>query len=76
MPRIIDPKLKQDNIIMRFNQIKELMGHGYTKSSSCKKLKISRQWIYDNFSESQMIVLDQIYFSYSTGDRDRFIIGK
>lgn len=70
-----DPALKQALVISRFNQVKELMEQGYPKYIACKKLKLSRSWIYRNFTDKQMVILDQIYFGFSTGNRARAVIG-
>ena len=66
---------KVDDVKRCFDAIKKLMKQGYTKSSACKKLNLPRNWIYKNFTAKQMVILDHIYYSFSTGERARYVIG-
>jgi hypothetical protein len=50
-----------------FNQIKNLMELGYTRTQACAKLKVSRDIIYRKFNSEQKRILDEIYFSHSNG---------
>jgi len=50
-----------------FNELKNLMELGYTKSEACAKLKIDRSNIYRKLTPQQMRILDEIYYSFSNG---------
>lgn len=65
--KIMKPKLSQDIINKKFEQIKELVDMGYPRYIACKKLKISRNIIYKYFNDEQLRQLDESYFSNSNG---------
>jgi hypothetical protein len=50
-----------------FNQIKNLMELGYTRTEACAKLKIDRNLIYRKFNSEQRRIIDEVYFSHSNG---------
>jgi hypothetical protein len=63
----MDPKLKEELLISRFNLVKELMEKGWPQYKACKKLGINRAWLYKNTTPIQKKILDEIHFSFSQG---------
>ena len=67
----IDPKLKEELLICRFNLVKELMEKGWPEYKACKKLGIDRQSFYMNTTAIQKKILDEIRFLFSGGTKQR-----
>jgi hypothetical protein len=65
-------KLSQEVIKNRFEEIKKLVNLGYPRYIACKKLKITRVFIYKYLNYEQIRELDEIYFQHSNGNNKKY----
>lgn len=60
----------QEEINARFESIKGLMEQGYKRYEACKKIGITRDYLYKHLNFEQKRILDEIYFSFSGGSSE------
>ena len=64
---MIPKELKKQKYQKQFEQVRDLMKMGHTRTSACDYLSINRKTLYGNLTGLQKRELDEIYFSFSNG---------